>query len=241
MRLITLCSQNAGLITSEMCSVSAESWHKTREELARMFGYISKLTPHNVKETVDFDVTLHLSEELVRKLPKLLADLKNEKKEMKEARGYLEDLRKGKQLLEGRVQVSKRISEDRDLKYLRLRCVACRRTCYNSDCLVADYKAENLYGKMQIEDKLRERVRYKGWNPIYRNSCERCWDLLSSHEVVLTEKSFYNKMVEDEDVKKKLAECKSEEQEFNTLLEESKKRIELYNRACATINKALQV
>ncbi|KWX11206.1 putative nucleoside triphosphate hydrolase superfamily/ P-loop domain protein [Giardia duodenalis assemblage B] len=241
-RLITLCSQNAGLITNEMCSVSAESWHKTREELARMFGYISKLTPHNVKETVDFDVTLRVSEELVRKLPELLADLKNEKKEMKEARGYLEDLRKGKQLLEGRVQVSKRISEDRDLKYLRLRCVACRRTCYNSDCLVANYKAANLYGKMQIKDKLRERVRCKDkWYFIYQNLCERCWHSLSSHEVVLTEKSFYNKMVEDEDVKKKLAECKSEEQEFNTLLEESKKRIDSYTRACATINKALQV
>ena len=246
-RLITLCSQNVGLITNEMCSVSAESWHRTRDELARMFRYVSKLAPHNVKETVDFNVTLRLSEALVRALPELLADLETEKEEMKEARGHLEDLQKGKQLLEGRVRVPKRISEDHELTYLRLRCMTCRRICYTSNYLVTNYKAADSYKKAQIEDKLREKVHYKDkWYSLYRystyrNSCERCWHSLSSHEVVLTEKSFYNKMVEDEDVKKKLAECKNEEQEVNTLLEASKKTIELYNRACATINKALQV
>ena len=118
----------------------------------------------------------------------------------------------------------------------------CRQTCYNSDCLVANYKAADSRKRAEIKGRLLDLVRYEGkWYPAYRNSCERCWHPLSSHEVISTETSVYHEWVEDEDVKKKLAECKSEEQEFNTLLEESKKRIDSYTRACATINEAFQI
>ena len=107
---------------------------------------------------------------------------------------------------------------------------------------MTNYKAADSRKKAEIEDKLREKVRYKcGWYSTYRNSCERCWHPLSSHEVISTEKSVYHEWVEDEDVKKKLAECKDEEQKISALLDASKKTIDSYDCACATINEAFQV
>ncbi|ESU42855.1 Putative nucleoside triphosphate hydrolase superfamily, P-loop domain protein [Giardia duodenalis] len=236
-RLITLCSQNAGLITSEMCSVSAESWHKTREELARMFEYIGKLTPHNVKETVDFNVTLRVSEELVRKLPELLANLETEKEEMRKVRGRLEYLQKNKKLLANEVCVQKEIFEQPELLYPELRYKEYSKIYDEAYFLVDKYKGLDNKEKATFKEKWLKCIE----DSSCLNFCRKYRNKKSNHETALIEESACNKLTESDDVKKKLAECKSEEQEFNTLLEESKKRIELYNRACATINKALQV
>ncbi|EES99545.1 Hypothetical protein GL50581_3222 [Giardia duodenalis ATCC 50581] len=220
-----------------MCSVSAESWHKTREELARMFEYISKLTPHNVKETVDFNVTLRVSEELVRKLPELLADLETEKEEMEKVKCHLEYLQKNKKLLEDKVRVQKAIFEQSELPYPELQCKEYSKIYDDAYFLVDKYKGLDNKEKATFKEKLLKCIE----DSSCLNFCRKYRNKKSNHEIALIEESACNKLIESDDVKKKLAECKSEEQEFNTLLEESQKRIELYNRACATINKALQV
>ncbi|ESU41117.1 Hypothetical protein GSB_151684 [Giardia duodenalis] len=237
-RLATLCSQNVGLITNEMCSVSAESWHKTREELARMFEYISKLTPHNVKETVDFNVTLRVSEELVRKLPELLADLETEKEEMEKVKCRLEDLQKDKQLLEDKVRVQKAIFEQSELPYPELRCKICNKMCYKSSSTPTN-KYKKLVGKEKATFK-RKLIDFIS-SIVNPGFCWKCQHTESNHEIVLIEKSVCERIIENKDVKEEIDRCSTQEERIRIMLCKSEERIDSYNRACATINKALQV
>lgn len=124
-RLLAICSQNANLITNEMCSASAESWHRMRGELARMFGHIAGLHPHHVQETVSFDVTLRVSEALVYTLPGLRDGLETKRKDMEEERGYLRALYSKEKSLQDKARVKKYIYEDRDLDHPGLRCKGC--------------------------------------------------------------------------------------------------------------------
>lgn len=241
-RLLAICSQNANLITNEMCSASAESWHRMRGELARMFGHIAGLHPHHVQETVSFDVTLRVSEALVYTLPGLRDGLETKRKDMEEERGYLRALYSKEKSLQDKARVKKYIYEDRDLDHPGLRCKGCYQICCSSPIPMSRYKAMEKSKQEKLEDNLLAKVTYS-WSFIrpYGNCCKRCFCLLANHELALTKRSFCSRLVENPEVKKELEACKDDEQRVEKILEESQKIIDSYTQACTTVGEALEI
>lgn len=239
-RLLAICSQNANLITNEMCSASAESWHRMRGELARMFEHIAGLHPHHVQETVSFNVALGASEALVRVLPSVLTNLDREKREMEKAKSHFEVLQKNKQLLENEARKQKDVLKDCELKHPELQCQVCKKQCYASSISAAEYKTMNDSKRCEFKLNWLRKLICKRKNS-HNELCEKCRHCLSKHEVIVKEESVYSKLCEDNTLKKKLIECQNNEQKVSLLLEESKKKLASYEKAYKIASQALQV